>query len=405
MSRSLTTVLLLFTILSFVYCDYSNNDYYYNHTIVRDNDNLKNTSAFQQFMNGCHFDPTKTFVMYRIGIIVLDWFTATRICQAVFVFLVSLPFVFSIYGPETNLTTELVAKYAHFLLHGTSFLLRISLAMTLYPWLNAAFKQTSPCTVEIFNFDRSIQRTFNLGTTFAMPSANSITAALVGLQFAEFFSVIPGVMVMVLVPSSCVFVGINSVGQVISGFFIGFVIHFYHSRTPFWLRLIEFVVALFCGLLTLPLVKHFNLQTPFVSFGIDFFKAIVWQLFCFSLLFVLFSFGFLKIIIRKVIHHMESEDIQYLHMRLLPSKRLKEGEMEGEGDFTDRSRLVRDDPRKEQVLELNGDVFSRLVHYKFVVVTIAVSTFLILMAISVSEIFFDQLLAFDSRQVPVGPFL
>jgi hypothetical protein len=359
-------------------------------------------------MNGCHFDPTNSYLLYAVGKFILDWFNVKRICQAIFVFLLTLPFLMSIYDEEV-MTTELVSRYAYFLLSGTTLLLRISFGMSQYPWMYAAFRQPSPCWCDVVGADGKNHFTYALGSTWSMPSGESLIAALIGLHLAERFSIAIGVLVMVLVPTSCVFVGISSVGQVITGFAIGFILHWYHTRTPLWVRFLDFIFAVISGFLTLPLVKHFYVAENFSTFSMDYFEALIWQVFTFVILTLLFSFGFLRRILVDRVYRLSPIDIQYMNMRLLPAAKINHGEFEGSGDFSDRSRLViRNsalDQRHEDLADINGHVFSRVVHYKSVMFFIAMLTFAILAALSIASHFIEEILSFGKDVNDPIPFL
>jgi hypothetical protein len=62
-----------------------------------------------------------------------------------------------------------------------------------------------------------------------------------------------------ILPAASVVIGYSSVGQVCTAFAIGFILHFYLSRTPPFMRIVDFVLNLVAGLVTVFLVKvsHF----------------------------------------------------------------------------------------------------------------------------------------------------
>jgi hypothetical protein len=370
---------------------------------IRVNGKSHISSRFLQVFNGCHLDTSNNAILLELSLIFNQWFTPTTIIYIIFVFVMVLPWLLSVYENEQK-TTENMSRFAYYMLHSCSLIFRTAWTAAFGTWLLAVFRQPSPCVCALNIYSQTnglisverqlIGRTESeiIGYSFGMPSVQILVTTLLALHTIERMSIFIGLLAFLLIPCTAVFSGISSAGQVLTGFAIAIPLHFYQTRTPQWLRIVDFIFNIIAGFVVLPLVKHFYLKTDF-EFASIYLEGLIMQIFAFIIAKLFFSFSFLKVAMRSSIYDNSPLDIQHMKMRLVPEQEdLHEGEQVGydHTDFLETSRLT-----SRIYSDSDSHVFSVLYSYRFLLYAISLGTFLVIVALKVATAkYIDKLLSF-----------
>lgn len=371
-------------------------------------------------------DTSSNEILYRTSKLLIDWFSPTVITSVIFVFIMVLPWIMSVYDDEQK-TTENMSRFAHYTLVACDLMFRISWVTAFGAWLLAVFRQASPCSCSQHIYASPASSSSSLflassdemillgqtaekvvGYVFGMPNVHVLVTTVLSLHAIQRMSIPIGGFLLLVMPVAAVFSGMASTGQVIAAFFIAIPLHFYQTLTPQWLRLVDFAFNLFSGVLVLPLVKHFYLSQDF-AFSEMFFEGVIMQVFSLVVIIVFFSLGFLKITIKRPIYESSPLDIQHLRMRLTPEqKQLMEGEQMGydHSDYANTSSpsssLLSSSSRRGSMSLASagysydeGHVFSVLYAYPMILYAIALGTFLLVAAFKVAAVkYLDEMLSF-----------
>ncbi|KAF2078565.1 hypothetical protein CYY_000188 [Polysphondylium violaceum] len=114
---------------------------------------------------------------------------------------------------------------------------RAAYPLVLGVGLYAVFRQRRPCECN----------GVRVGSIYGMPSGDAMAGGILGaylIDKAPFYPVISriaGFLLMVTVCFERTILGFHTVGQVITGTSIGFLLHFYSTRVPQWVLLVDIV--------------------------------------------------------------------------------------------------------------------------------------------------------------------
>jgi hypothetical protein len=270
-----------------------------------------NSSVVLKFFNGCWRVSDNSQVLINSALYIKNWLDPLNYVEFVFIMLFSLPFLYDVFNHSN--VKEMISRYAFYILELSLLMFRISLAFGSSPWMLAVFRQSSPCLCQIGD-DPFVNPS---GVAWGMPASSVLSSTLLGLHLVERVNVFFGVSVLFLNPLALIGLGFNSIGQVWTGLTIGIVLHFYLTRTPLFLRLIEILVNVCCGIITLFIVGHFYPGVDF-TFAHVWFKGIVWQIFSLIPIFTFFSFKFIKSLLLKRDYLISIEDIQFGNVGVVP---------------------------------------------------------------------------------------
>jgi len=297
MHRFLVLTILIVLQFSLCVCD--------NIPTCTNNPNTTTTTTFVRIFNGCYRDETNYYIPYYISAQIQDWLDNDLFFQYVLLALLVIPaiaFYESDHG-EGEFGQESSARANRTRLNGIMLLFRLGFGTSLSIWLHVVTQQQRPC----------ICGGVLVGTSdgiWGMPSVLSVTATILGAHVLEYISVSAGIVIPISVCASRVLLGYHSIGQVLAGIGVGIIIHFYATRTPIFVRFIDFLLNLLAGLLILFLMKASHPTVDF-SFSSTFLVGIVWQIFSVSLMFGLYDWSFVQVALKKPIHHIDVPDFLY----------------------------------------------------------------------------------------------
>jgi len=145
---------------------------------------------------------------------------------------------------------------------------------------------------------------------YGLPSTEVFVITMLALQLIESLNAILGVVILLLVPAAQLCLGYYSIGQLLTAIGFGIALHFYTSRTPFFLRLIDIPLNLVAGVITLFLVKHHHSDLDF-DWTISFIVGFFWQIASVFLLLAQYDFLFLRTLVFKTSAGLEIPDFLY----------------------------------------------------------------------------------------------
>jgi len=297
MDRSSILTILILIQVGFCVCD--------NLPTCINNPNTTTSSTFVRIFNGCYRDDTKYYIPYYISSQIQDWLDNDLFFQYVLLAILVIPaiaFYESDHG-EGEFGQESSARANRTRLNGIMLLFRLGLATSLSTWLHVVTQQQRPCIcggVLVGSSDG----------IWGMPSVLSVTSTIIGAHVLEYISVSAGIVIPIVVCASRVLLGYHSIGQVLVGIAVGILLHFYATRTPIFIRFIDFLLNLLAGLLILFLMKASHPTVDF-TFSFTFLIGLVWQIFSISLMFGLYDWSFVQVALKKPIHHIDVPDFLY----------------------------------------------------------------------------------------------
>jgi hypothetical protein len=142
-----------------------------------------------------------------------------------------------------------------------------------------------------------------------IPSKDAATAAIVGSFLTESVSTL-GIVFPLLIGAAQVVTGQYSIGQSSSGIALGIAFHVFQTRTPVFLRPIEFVINVIGGVAALIVIKR-SLPSIDLTPSIDFFDFVWIQLFCLLVTPLWFTMRLLRELIRKSVKNTEKVDFLF----------------------------------------------------------------------------------------------
>jgi len=269
------------------------------------NPNTSTSTTFNKIFNGCYRDETKYYVPYYISAQIQDWLDNDLFFQYVLLAILIIPaiaFYESDHG-EGEFGQESTARANRTRLSGIMLLFRVGLGTSLTLWLHVVIQQQRPCICggQLIGSEDGI---------WGMPSVVSVTSTIIGAHVLEHISIPAGIVIPIAVCAARVLLGYHSVGQVLAGIALGTILHFYATRTPIFVRFIDFILNLLAGLLILFLIKA-NHQSVDFSFSNTFLIGIVWQIFSLTFMIGLYDWTFVKVALKKPIHHIDVPDFLY----------------------------------------------------------------------------------------------
>lgn len=278
-----------------------------------------NSSIAFAILNGCWRVSHNSQVVTNLSNFIITWLDPMNYLEFVFIVLFSLPFLLDAFTTSQN-GKEMMSRYAFYVLELSRLMFRISLTYGITPWMYAIFRQSTPCLCQTSSdpywWNPSL-------IPWGMPAGSVMTSTVLGLHFLERVGLLFGCLILFLNPLAHLGFGSNSIGQILTGITIGFFLHLYMTRTPFFMRFLEIFINFCCGVITLFIVGHFYPETDF-TFCLVFFKGLVWQVFSLCPIFTLFTFKYVKTLLLKRDYLVTIEDIQYGGMSVIPDEEIAE---------------------------------------------------------------------------------
>lgn len=143
-----------------------------------------------------------------------------------------------------------------------------------------------------------------------IPSKDSATAAMIGCFLTENVSIPLGIVFPLLIGAAQVITGQYSIGQALSGLGVGLVLHVFQTRTPVFLRPIEFIINIIGGVVALIVIKR-SVPTVDLTPSIAFFDFVWIQLFCLLVAPLWYTTRLLRELIRKSVKNTEKVDFLF----------------------------------------------------------------------------------------------
>ncbi|KAL9653788.1 hypothetical protein ABK040_012849 [Willaertia magna] len=392
-------------------------------------------NGFLFAMNGCHFDPTSTYisgntkqVLYRLSNYILQWFNTLKFVNPLlFALCFLLPFLHSVYD-DSHYTEALGSNFAFYILQTLALFYRLAIIQALSLVLILTIRQPCPCLCEYVGsgslhnsgdiqsdyvsslINGTVSNAFVLGNSlgWCMPSEEVIMGTVLIMHILERYSIFVGIPALIILPTATIFSGESSLGQIITAVSIGIIYHFYSTRTPLIARSIDFIVTFVAGIIALFVTKHFYPEVDFAYTGY-FFEGLIFQIFCILMLLLCFSMDFLKLIMLKwSLYSLSPQDIQYMNMKLLPDNQnfsTFDQQLEDIGtndriggrrrrinnNEDESTSLVRE---SSSSLRGTGNVFSKVYHKKYLMMFVGIITFIALCGIQVLNEFSNEILSF-----------
>eukprot|EP01114_Cavostelium_apophysatum_P010645 TRINITY_DN2463_c0_g2_i3.p1 TRINITY_DN2463_c0_g2~~TRINITY_DN2463_c0_g2_i3.p1 ORF type:complete len:348 (+),score=51.41 TRINITY_DN2463_c0_g2_i3:816-1859(+) len=272
---------------------------------------VNNTSPNKFFnaMNACYRDNTPYQIPSRIAYQVMEWLSPTFLLQVVLLVVLVLPGLCHFDDNESSSKSDASALSSRTRLGLINLLFRLGLGLSVASWLSVSIRQLAPCICSDSLIPYVNYR------YYGMPATGSLVSTILGLHMLEMVSIPFGIAIPLLFAGAEVCLGFNSVGQVLSGLALGIVLHFYGSRTPFFLRFVDVILNLIAGFTAFFMIIPDQVAAnPLADFGaitIDFYVGVVYQIFAIALVFALFDWIFIRSIFRKSSFALEIPDFLY----------------------------------------------------------------------------------------------
>lgn len=201
-----------------------------------------NQSSILLFFNGCLRVSQENQIIINLSKLVIEWLEPTKYCELLFILLFSLPYLYDAFNQASE--KGLMARYGHYILEISLFLFRISFVYSIQTWLYCIFRQTTPCLCQM---GREIRYLPITQVPWGMPSGYIMTSTILGLHFIERIDIIIGILIIFFNFLAQIFIGYNSIGQVITGLVFGVILHFYLTRTPLFMRIVDVIINVILG--------------------------------------------------------------------------------------------------------------------------------------------------------------
>jgi len=265
-------------------------------------------NSFERFFDTCFLDTTDVNIFGQVAKQLLEWFNEET--YPVYITVCLLMLLFCVIK-EIRGNTE-IARYNFIRLQGFLLLMRVGLAVSITPWLWAAIRQQRPC------FCMADDGTYQpIVAGWGMPSGITFASTLIATHFIETLSIPIGFLWILIMWGAAIASGQYSFGQSLVGIVLGVVLHLYSTRTPMFLRILDFIVTFIAGFISILLAMRAYTTGMDFSFGVNFLEGLVWQVYAFVLLFVAFEWDFMRKALRKSVHTLH--DVDFLYFRPLNS--------------------------------------------------------------------------------------
>jgi hypothetical protein len=186
------------------------------------------------------------------------------------------------------------------------------------------------------------KRVAHAAITTRMPDADSAALMMLSAFIIEHLSVPIGILLPLLFAAAQVITGFYSIGQVVTGLAIGGVMHLLQTRTPGFVRIVEFALSLIGSVVAFVLVKRFD-ATVDVSQGALAFSGALWQLAALLMPVIWFDWSLVKEALRKAPSTLHPVDFLY-YVPLLEAS-VQFNLTEPEQDLAGNSKLLRKERR------------------------------------------------------------
>jgi len=272
------------------------------------NPSFEDKNKAELFFDQCFLDTTHANVFGQSAKQLQTWFNEST--YPIYI-LVSLMVLLFCVIKEIRGNTD-IARYNFIRLQGLLLLIRVGLAISITPWMVSAIRQQRPC---FCSYDDG--KTYNLYIQgWGMPAGITFASTIVAMHFIEALSIPIGIIWMLIMWAVSIASGQYSFGQGMVGIVLGVVLHFYSTRTPMFLRIIDFFITLIAGFTIIFLaMKDYPLMD--FSFAANFLVGLCWQIYAFIMLWVAFESDFMKKALRKSVHTLH--DVDFLYFRPLTS--------------------------------------------------------------------------------------
>jgi hypothetical protein len=290
------------------------------------------------FFNDCKRDPWLGVGLGGyIGAELRTWFVAHNVLLAVLLSTLLLPY-FQLSAAAARLAaapaSETLARLHFDRFQASQLLYRVAFVFALCVWLQPVIQQAPPCVC-----DENASPTLN---HHAMPDADSAALMMLSAFLIEHLSVPIGILLPLLFAAAQVITGFYSIGQVVTGLAIGCVMHLLQTRTPGFVRIVEFALSLIGSVVAFVLVKRFD-ATVDVSQGALAFSGALWQLAALLMPVIWFDWSLVKEALRKAPSTLHPVDFLY-YVPLLEAS-VQFNLTEPEQDLAGNSKLLRKERR------------------------------------------------------------
>jgi len=265
-------------------------------------DDYDGEAPFLRFFDACFLDTSKVNVWGNSAMQFHNWFTM----EMYPIYVVVVLFTISLISFSDNAGADDIAMGNYTRLHAYVVIMRLGLVISMVPWLWAALTQERPCVCRVGQGNEYLP----LIPIWGMPSDSAFAGTVVGFHIMRSFNIPLGIIFTLLACAATVVAGQFSIGQVIVGVLFGVFIHFYTTRTPIFVRFVDFVATLIGGLVCLYVQKaHYPAQD--FRFAVYFFVGIVWQIYGFVLMILTYEWEFVKVVIRRSTYNLHHVDFMY----------------------------------------------------------------------------------------------
>jgi hypothetical protein len=267
---------------------------------------LASNSSFVAFFNGCHRDPLLSVGAFGfVGNELRAWFAAPTLLLAASLAIVLLPF-FQLPTRLNASPSDTLSRLHFSRFHAAQLLYRIAFAYSLASWLQVAVQQPSPCVCTDSLSTNPVPQLPHNG----MPDADSAALMVAAAFVAEHVSLPLGLVVPLLFGAAQVVTGFYSVGQALTGLAMGGLLHLLQTRTPGFVRVIEFSLSLIGSVVAFVLIKRYSSWSD-ISPGAAALSGALWQLAALLLPLIWFDWTLVKETLRKSPHTLHPVDFLY----------------------------------------------------------------------------------------------
>lgn len=269
---------------------------------------MQSNSSFVAFFNGCHRDPLLSVGVFGfLGSELRAWFTAHTLLLAVALAIVLLPF-FQLPARLNGSPSDTLSRLHFSRFHAAQLLYRVAFGFSLASWLQVAVQQPSPCVCG--DDAAGSPNAAPLLPHNGMPDADSCALMVAAAFVIENVSAPLGVVVPLLFGAAQVITGFYSVGQALTGLAMGGVLHLLQTRTPGFVRVIEFSLSLIGSVVAFVLIKRYSSWSD-ISPGAAALGGALWQLAALLLPLIWFDWTLVKETLRKSPHTLHPVDFLY----------------------------------------------------------------------------------------------
>lgn len=299
---------------------------------------LVDTNATMAFMNACQRDPWLSVGLAGfLGAELRTWFLAHNLLLAVLLATTLLPY-FQLSAAAARHAaappSETLARLHFDRFQASQLLYRVAFALALCLWLQPVIQQPTPCVCA---------NSVAVPTAaFGMPDADSAALMVLSAFLIEHLSIPIGILLPLLFAAAQVITGFASIGQVLTGLAIGGVLHLLQTRTPGFVRVIEFSLSLVGTIVAFVLVKRYDASID-VSAGAVALAGALWQLAALLMPVIWFDFSLVKETLRKAPATLHPVDFLY-YVPLLEAS-VQFNLTEPEPDMAGNSKLLRKERR------------------------------------------------------------